>query len=315
MQTLAVLMDNIDEIKPYKDTTFALMLAAQRRGMQVMIFEQQDWRVRDGEVRAYVRTVELFDRDEEYYRVLNEEEIDLTSADVVLQRKDPPFNLRYIYDSYMLDLLVAQGVTVINPPAALRNINEKFAISQIPQCTPPTLITKSREDILDFLREHKEAVLKPLDGMGGMGIFKLSLGDKNISAILDAMNPDGLETLMVQGFLPQVTEGDKRILIINGEAVDHGLARLPKEGEFRANLAAGGRGVVQPLTEREWWLVEQVKPLIEREGLHLVGLDVIGGHVTEINVTSPTCMREIENATGQDIAGRFWETLAKKIAE
>lgn len=315
MQTLAVLMDNIDEIKPYKDTTFALMLAAQRRGMQVMIFEQQDWRVRDGEVRAYVRTVELFDRDEEYYRVLNEEEIDLTSADVVLQRKDPPFNLRYIYDSYMLDLLVGQGVTVINPPAALRNINEKFAISQIPQCTPPTLITKSREDILDFLREHKEAVLKPLDGMGGMGIFKLSLGDKNISAILDAMNPDGLETLMVQGFLPQVTEGDKRILIINGEAVDHGLARLPKEGEFRANLAAGGRGVVQPLTEREWWLVEQVKPLIEREGLHLVGLDVIGGHVTEINVTSPTCMREIENATGQDIAGRFWETLAKKIAE
>lgn len=315
MQTLAVLMDNIDEIKPYKDTTFALMLAAQRRGMQVMIFEQQDWRVRDGEVRAYVRTVEVFDRDEEYCRVLNEEEIDLTSADVVLQRKDPPFNLRYIYDSYMLDLLVAQGVTVINPPAALRNINEKFAISQIPQCTPPTLITKSREDILDFLREHKEAVLKPLDGMGGMGIFKLSLGDKNISAILDAMNPDGLETLMVQGFLPQVTEGDKRILIINGEAVDHGLARLPKEGEFRANLAAGGRGVVQPLTEREWWLVEQVKPLIEREGLHLVGLDVIGGHVTEINVTSPTCMREIENATGQDIAGRFWETLAKKIAE
>lgn len=315
MQTLAVLMDNIDEIKPYKDTTFALMLAAQRRGMQVMIFEQQDWRVRDGEVRAYVRTVELFDRDEEYCRVLNEEEIDLTSADVVLQRKDPPFNLRYIYDSYMLDLLVAQGVTVINPPAALRNINEKFAISQIPQCTPPTLITKSREDILDFLREHKEAVLKPLDGMGGMGIFKLSLGDKNISAILDAMNPDGLETLMVQGFLPQVTEGDKRILIINGEAVDHGLARLPKEGEFRANLAAGGRGVVQPLTEREWWLVEQVKPLIEWEGLHLVGLDVIGGHVTEINVTSPTCMREIENATGQDIAGRFWETLAKKIAE
>lgn len=313
MQTLAVLMDDIAHIKPYKDTTFALMLAAQKRGMQVMIFEQQDWRVRDGEVRAYVRTVELIDRDEDYFRVLNEEEIDLTSADVVLQRKDPPFNLRYIYDSYMLDLLVAQGVTVINPPSALRNINEKFAISQIPQCTPPTLITKSREDILDFLREHKEAVLKPLDGMGGMGIFKLSLNDKNTSAILDSMNPDGNETLMVQGFLPQVEEGDKRILVINGEAVDHGLARLPKEGEFRANLAAGGRGVVQALTEREYWLVEQVKPLIKREGLHLVGLDVIGGYITEINVTSPTCMREIENATGQDIAGRFWQTLSKKM--
>lgn len=315
MQTLAVLMDNIEEIKPYKDTTFALMLAAQRRGMQVMIFTQQDWSVRDGVVQAYVRTVELIDRDEDYFRVINEEQIDLTSADVVLQRKDPPFNLRYIYDSYMLDLLVQQGVTVLNPPSALRNINEKFAISQIPQCTPATLITKSREDILDFLREHKEAVLKPLDGMGGMGIFKLSLDDKNTSAILDAMNPDGNETLMVQGYLPQVSEGDKRILIINGEAVDHGLARMPKEGEFRANLAAGGRGVVQPLTEREYWLVEQVKPLIQREGLHLVGLDVIGGHVTEINVTSPTCMREIEKATGQDIAGRFWETLAEKLGE
>lgn len=313
MQNLAVLMDDIDTIKTYKDTTFALMLAAQKRGMSVMIFGQEDWSVRNGAVRAYVRTVELIDRAEDYYRVLNEEEIDLSSVDVVLQRKDPPFNLRFIYDSYMLDLLVQQGVAVINPPSALRNINEKFAIAQVPQCTPPTLITKSREDILDFLREHKEAVLKPLDSMGGSGIFKLTLGDKNTTAILDAMNPDGLETLMVQGFLPQVAEGDKRILIIDGEVVDHGLARMPKDGEFRANLAAGGRGVVQPLTEREYWLVEQVKPLIAREGLHLVGLDVIGGYVTEINVTSPTCMREIEKATGQDIAGRFWETLAAKL--
>lgn len=309
MRNVAVLMDDIDTIKTYKDTTFALMLAAQRRGMEIMIFGQQDWSVRDGVVRAYVRTVELFDRHEAYYRVLNEEEIDLSMVDVVLQRKDPPFNLRFIYDSYMLDLLVQQGVNVINPPQALRNLNEKFTIAQVPQCTPPTLITKSREDILDFLRQHKEAVLKPLDGMGGSGIFKLTLGDKNTTAILDAMNPDGLETLMVQGFLPQVTEGDKRILIINGEAVDHGLARLPKEGEFRANLAAGGHGVVQALTEREWWLVEQVKPIIQRERLHLVGLDVIGGYITEINVTSPTCMREIEAVTGQDISGRFWDTL------
>lgn len=315
MTTIAVLMDDIDTIKTYKDTTFAPMLAAQKRGMTVMIFGQQDWSVRDGEVRAYVRTVALTDRDENYYRILNEEEIDLSTVDIVLQRKDPPFNLRFIYDSYMLDLLVQQGVTVINPPSALRNINEKFAIAQVPECTPPTLITKSREDILDFLREHKEAVLKPLDGMGGMGIFKLTLGDKNTTAILDAMNPDGNETLMVQGFLPQVSDGDKRILIINGEAVDHGLARLPKDGEFRANLAAGGRGVVQPLTEREYWLVEQVKPIIKREGLHLVGLDVIGGHITEINITSPTCMREIEKATGQDISGRFWETLLNKIDE
>lgn len=315
MQTLAVLMDNINHIKAYKDTTFALMLAAQRRQMQIMIFTQKDWYVRDGKVRAYVQTVRLTDRDEDYYQVLNEEDIDLIHADVILQRKDPPFNLNYIYDSYMLNLLAAQGVMVINPPNALRNINEKFVIAQIPQCTPPTLISKSREDILDFLREHKEIVLKPLDKMGGRGIFKLSLGDKNLHAILDVMNPDEQETLMVQKFLPNISEGDKRILIVNGEAVDHGLVRLPKEGEFRANLAAGGHGIVQALNEREYWLVEQVKPLIKREGLHLVGLDVIGGYITEINVTSPTGLREIENATGQPIADTFWETLAQKMNE
>lgn len=309
MLNVAILMDDIDTIHTYKDTTFALMLAAQARDYKVMFFTQRDWQVKDGEVYAYVRTLELTDREEDYYRITNEEVINLSEVDVVLQRKDPPFNMRYIYDTYMLDLLVERGVTVINPPQALRNLNEKFTIAKFPQCTPPTLITKSRQDIRDFLREHKEAVLKPLDGMGGMGIFKLTEGDKNTTAILDAMNPDGMETLMVQGFLPNVVEGDKRILIINGKAIDHGLARLPKDGEFRANLMAGGHGIVQPLTEREKWLVKEVTPLIQKEGLHLVGLDVIGGYITEINVTSPTCMREIEKGTGMDIAGYFWDTL------
>ncbi len=310
MDNVAVLMDDIDHIRTYKDTTFALMLAAQKRGMQVMIFTQRDWQVRDGSVLSYVRTVELIDREEDYYRVTNEEVLDLANVDVVLMRKDPPFDMRYIYDTYMLDLLSAQGVRVINPPAALRTVNEKFVIARFPQCAPPTLIGKSRREIRAFLREHKEAVLKPLDGMGGQGVFKLSENDKNTSAILDAMNPDGLETLMVQAYLPQIEEGDKRILLINGDVVDHGLVRLPKAGEFRANLAAGGRGVVRVLSEREYWLVEQVKPLLVEQGLSLVGLDVIGGYLTELNVTSPTCLREIENGTGQDIAGRFWDTLS-----
>ena len=307
---IAVLMDELESIKPYKDTTFALMLAAQALGHRVMVFGQRDWQVRDGAVQAYVRTVQLYDQDEDYFRVLNEEVIDLGEVDVLLQRKDPPFNLRYVYDSYMLDLLEAQGVRVVNPPQALRNMNEKFAITRLPQCTPETLITKSRGEILAFLREFGEAVAKPLDGMGGSGVFKLTQGDKNTNAILDAMNPDGLQTLMVQRYLDKVSEGDKRILVINGAAVDHGLARLPAEGEFRANLAAGGRGVVQPLSEREWLIVEQVKPLIAEQNLYLVGLDVIGGYLTELNVTSPTCMREIEKATGQKIARRFWEGLA-----
>lgn len=313
METVAVLMDDIDQIHTYKDTTFALMLAAQKRGMQVMIFGQRDWQVRDGAVLSYARTVALVDREEEYYRVTNEEVVDLGNVDVVLARKDPPFNIRYVYDTYMLDLLSAQGVTVINPPTALRNFNEKFAITRFPHCTPPTLISKSRREIRAFLGEHKEAVLKPLDAMGGMGVFKLSEGDKNTSAILDMMNPDGLETLMVQAYLPQVDEGDKRILLIDGEAVDHGLVRLPKDGEFRANLAAGGHGVVRALNEREYWLVRQVRPLLVEQGLYLVGLDVIGGYLTEINVTSPTCLREIENATGQDIAGRFWDKLSPRV--
>lgn len=306
---IAVLMDDIDTIKTYKDTTFALMLSAQARGHEVMIFGQADWQVRDGAVEAYVRTVSLTDREEDYYRVLNEEVIDLASVDVVLQRKDPPFNLNYVYDSYMLDLLVREGVKVVNPPQALRNVNEKFALSRVPQCTPETLITRSRGEIRAFVQQHGRAVLKPMDGMGGAGVFFLRDDDKNLSGIIETMNPDGLQTLMVQRYLDKVVEGDKRILVINGEAMDHGLARLPKEGEFRSNLAAGGRGVVQPLTEREWWIVEQVKPLLAEEKLYLVGLDVIGGYLTEINVTSPTCLREIANHTGQDIAGRFWQGL------
>lgn len=309
MLKIAVLMDDIGSIKPYKDTTFALMLSAQARGHEVMVFEQKDWRVVDGCVEAMVSVVALVDREKDYYEVLERRLIDLSTVDVVLQRKDPPFNLRYIYDTYMLDLLVAKGVRVVNPPQALRNMNEKFAIASVAQCTPETLITKSREDIRAFVARFGQAVVKPLDGMGGSGIFSLVQGDKNLSAILDVMNPDGLQTLMVQRYLDKVVEGDKRILIIDGVPVEYGLARLPAEGEFRANLAAGGRGVVQALTEREYWLCDQVRPLIEAQGLYLVGLDVIGGYVTEINVTSPTCLREIEAFMGEDIAGRFWQGL------
>ena len=311
---VAVLMDDLDTIKTYKDTTFALMLAAQKRGHEVMVFAQADWQVRDGGVEAYVRTVALTDREEDYYQVRNEEVIDLASVDVVLQRKDPPFNLNYVYDSYMLDLLVREGVRVVNPPQALRNVNEKFAIARVPQCTPETLITRSRGEIRAFVHEYGQAVLKPLDGMGGSGIFFLRDDDKNLSGIIEMMNPDGQQTLMVQRYLDQVTQGDKRILVINGEAVDHGLARIPKDGEFRANLAAGGHGVVQPLTEREWWIVEQVKPLIAEENLYLVGLDVIGGYLTEINVTSPTCFQEITQQTGFDVAAMFLDALEQAAA-
>lgn len=306
---VAVLMDDLDSIVPYKDTTLALMLSAQARGHEVWVFSQGDWQVRQGQVEAYVRLMHFQDSNDNFYKVLNEAVLPLNSMDVVLQRKDPPFDLNYIYDSYMLALLERDGVRVVNPSRALREVNEKFAISYLPQCTPETLITRSREDIRAFVREHKEAVLKPLDGMGGSGIFFLRESDKNLSAILDVMNFDGNQALMVQRYLDKVSEGDKRILLINGEAVDHGLARLPKSGEFRANLAAGGRGVVQALTERERWIVEEVRPFVHEMGLYFVGLDVIGGFLTEINVTSPTCLREIARETGEDLGARFWQGL------
>lgn len=307
---IAVLMDDIDTIKTYKDTTFALMLSAQKRGHEIWIFTQADWQVRDGEPFAHLKQIQVFDKKEDYYQVLKSERLNLSAFDVVLQRKDPPFDLNYIYDSYFLDLLVKKGVRVINPPQALRNVNEKFAITRVPHACPETLITRSVAEIRAFVADFGTAVLKPLDGMGGRGIFRLDKNDNNFSAILEAMNPDGEQTLMVQRYLEKVVDGDKRVLIINGQPVSHGLARLPKDGEFRANLAAGGRGVVQALTEREYWLVEQVKPLIKEENLYLVGLDVIGGYITEINVTSPTCLREIEAHTGQDVAGEmFWAGL------
>lgn len=310
---IAVLMDTLETINPYKDTTFALMLEAQARGFEVMVFEQKDWWVREGEVFARLRLVHLEDRAENFFQVIEEKTLNLKTVSVVLQRKDPPFDLPYIYDSYMLDLLVSAGVRVVNPPDALRRLNEKFAISLVPQCAPETLISKSAEDIRAFVREFGQAVVKPLDGMGGKGVFKLSADDGNFSAILEALNPDGRQTLMVQRFLDKVIEGDKRILLIGGEAVAHGLARLPKQGEFRANLAAGGTGVVKALTEREYWIVEQVKPLIKQHKLHLVGLDVIGGYLTEINVTSPTCLREISRATGENLAGVFWQRLLEDL--
>lgn len=306
---IAVLMDDIRYIHTYKDTTFALMLAAQALQHEVWIFTQRDWFVRDGKVHAWAQKVQLRDQKANYHDVLWEEVVDLSRFNVVLQRKDPPFNLNYVYDSYMLDLLEQSGVRVVNPPQALRNLNEKFVISRVPQCCPETLITRRSEDIRAFVREFGTAVLKPLDGMGGRGIFRLQKDDPNLSAILESMNPDGLQTLMVQRYLDRVVEGDKRILILNGEVLSHGLARLPKEGEFRANLAAGGRGVVQALSERERWLAAQVMPLIREQKLNIVGLDVIGGFITEINVTSPTCLREIERETGQNWAKRFWETL------
>lgn len=309
---IAMLMDDIHSIKTYKDTSFALLLAAQARGHALYYFRQKDWKVVDGQAYALLCRIEVEDRENDYVRILQREVRALAEMDIVFQRKDPPFNMNYIYDTYLLDLLEESGVTVVNPPAALRHVNEKFFITRFPQCTPPTLITRQKADILAFLDEYPTAVAKPLDGMGGMGIFKLRREDDNLSAILDATALKNEMPLMIQAFIPQISAGDKRIILIDGKPVDHALLRMPKKGEFRANLAAGGHGVVQALQERDYWLCEQLAPWISQMRLLLVGLDVIGGYITEINVTSPTCIREIMAETGEDISGAIIEAATQR---
>lgn len=306
---IAVLMDCLSQITPAKDTTFALMLEAQKRGYSVYVFGQNDWFIKNGEPIANLKKVSLFDQDKNFYQILENATKNLTEFDVVLQRKDPPVEDNYFYDSYLLDLLVEAGVKVLNPPSALRALNEKMAISYVPQCCPETLITKNNRQIIDFVNQFKVAVIKPLNAMGGQGILQLRYDDPNLNALLEMINFDQNQTFMLQRFLDQVVDGDKRILLIHGQHIDHGLARLPKKGEFRANLAAGGRGEVRPLTERELWIVDQVKPLINKYKLAIVGLDVIGGFLTEINVTSPTCLREISFFTKQNLAGFFWDGI------
>ena len=310
--TIGVLMDAIETIKTYKDSTFAMLLSAQKRGHKTYYFQQADLFVEEGEAMVTAQRIEVFDRKEQYFKLGVTETFPLADLGVILMRKDPPFDMEYIYTTYILEMAEQRGTLVVNPPAVLRQVNEKFFISYFPELTPRTLITRNISQIKAFIMKEKRAVVKPMDGMGGMGIFKLSDDDSNTNAILESLG-NGKNTLMVQAFLPNVTAGDKRILLVDGEAPEHGLARIPQQGEFRANLAVGGKGVVEKLTAREKEICAAVKPKIKELGLMFVGLDVIDGHITEINVTSPTCIREIEAATGEDIAERLIVAIERKV--
>ncbi len=309
--SFAILMDPIESINPYKDSTFAIMLAAQARGHQLYYFQQRDVFVTDGRAQVAARRVEVADKKEDYFLLQSEKITPLDAFDVILMRKDPPFDMEYIYTTYMLEMAELRGTLVVNPPAALRQVNEKFFISHFPELAPTTLITRDLGKIRDFVRREGQAVVKPLDGMGGTGIFRLAMDDHNINAILEALG-NGKSSLMVQSYVEGVTRGDKRILLVAGEAPQYGLTRIPRQGEFRANLAVGGRGIVEPLSEKEKDICAAIRPQIDRLGLLFVGLDVIDGYITEINVTSPTCIREIAQATGEDIAMRLILAIEKK---
>jgi glutathione synthase len=307
-------MDPIGAIKPYKDTTLAMLLAAQARGWKLLYMEQPDLYLVQGEARARRRALTVKDDKHDWFELGAEEDGPMQGMDLLLMRKDPPFDMEYIYTTYILERAEAVGVRVVNRPQSLRDANEKGFTAWFPQCCPPTLMTRDMSRMRAFLKQHHKIVVKPLDGMGGSQVFVLEEGDANVSVVLETLTHDGGRLAMAQLYLPEIKAGDKRILLIDGEPVPYALARVPAPGESRGNLAAGGKGVGVALTERDRWIVAQVAPKLREKGLLFVGLDVIGEWLTEINVTSPTCVRELDAIYKLDIAGDFMDMLAKKLA-
>ncbi|MDA8601623.1 glutathione synthase [Gammaproteobacteria bacterium] len=311
---LGVVMDPIADINVKKDTTLAMLLAAQRRGWELYYMEQSDLSLDQGLARATVRRLSVEDNPESWYEVGSPQDIALSDLDVVLMRKDPPFDMDFIYSTYILEAAQREGTLVVNDPRSLRDCNEKLFATQFPQCCPPLIVAASAARLKAFHAEHGDVIFKPLDGMGGASIFRVKAGDPNLSVIIETLTDHGRQQIMAQKFLPEIVDGDKRILMVDGVPAEYGLARIPMSGETRGNLAAGGSGVAMPLTDRERWICSQVKPVLREKGLLFVGLDVIGDYLTEINVTSPTCVRELDRAHQLDIAGDLMEAIASKLA-
>ncbi|KGD63778.1 glutathione synthetase [Alcanivorax nanhaiticus] len=306
---IGVVMDPIAKIKPWKDSTFAMMLEAQRRGWSLYYMEPGDLYVRDGRSFAATRAVTVTDNNDDWYRLADAVNQDLADFDIILMRQDPPFNTEYIYATYLLEKAEREGVLVVNRPGSVRDSNEKLFATDFPQCCAPTLVSSQAGLLRDFVREFDDTVMKPLDGMGGSNIFRVRKDSPNISVVIEVLTQHGKTPIMAQRFVPEIKDGDKRILMINGEPVPYALARIPKEGELRGNLAAGGTGQGRELTDRDRWICEQVGPTLKRKGLYFVGLDVIGDYLTEINVTSPTCIRELDAIFDINIAGQLFDAL------
>ena len=312
---IGIVMDPIEGIKPAKDSTLAMMLAAQKRGHELFYLEQRDLWLRDGVAWGRAHPVEVRD-DYENWATLGAEHIKrLSTLDVILMRKDPPFDMEYIYTTYILERAEAEGVLVVNKPAGLRDMNEKVYTAWFPQCCAPTLITRDMGDMHAFLKEHHQIVCKPLHGMGGRSIFVIREGDKNANVIFETMTNYGSQFAIVQKYLPEIVEtGDSRILIIDGEPAPYALARIPSASDNRGNLAAGAQGKGRELNDRVRWLVSQIGPALRERGMLFVGIDVIGGYVTEINVTSPTGIRELDKQFNCDIATLLIDAIEKHHA-
>lgn len=306
--------DPLHTFKTYKDSTFAMMREAASRGHELWACEPQDiiWQ-RGGQVQARSRRITLTGDAHDWFDEQEVADRSLAGFDAVLMRKDPPFDAEYLYTTHLLTQAEREGAQVFNKPQALREHPEKLAILEFPLYIAPTLVTRDMDAVRAFHAEHRDIILKPLDGMGGMGIFRVKDDGLNLGSIAETLTKDGQQTIMVQKFLPAIAQGDKRVLLIDGEPVPYALARIPQGGEVRGNLAAGGKGVAQPLSESDWAIARHLGPILAARGLLLVGLDIIGEQLTEINVTSPTCFQEITDQMGWNVAGRFIDALESKV--
>ncbi len=309
MHDVIVVMDAIESIKIVKDTTFAMLLEAQRRGYQLHYVVPGGLSLKDGAAMARTRALTVRDDPADWFSVGTETLRAFCATDLVLMRKDPPVDDNYLHDTHILDFAKRAGAQVVNDPRGLRDQNEKLTALEFPQCCPPTLVSRSSAAIKAFVAEHGDAVLKPLDGMGGRSIFRARAGDPNLNVILETLTAGDRHLTLAQRYIPEITAGDKRILLIDGVPVDYCLARIPQGDEFRGNLAAGGRGEGRALSERDRWIAAQVGPEMKRRGMRFVGLDVIGDYLTEVNVTSPTCIRELDKQFGLNIAGMLFDAL------
>jgi len=311
---IAFVVDPLDSFKIHKDTTFAIMREAARRRHVLYVMEQDGLSWRSGTVYGEAARLHLTGRKPRWYRTEKAAATALADFDAVLMRKDPPFDMEYVYSTYLLELAEAQGARVFNRPRAIRDWNEKMAVARFPRFVPPTVVTRRDTLIREFLAEHRDVILKPLDGMGGASVFRVRHDDPNVNVIVETVTHFGRRTIMAQRYIPEIRDGDKRVLVIAGKPVPHCLARIPRPGETRGNLAAGASGVARKLTRRDREIAETLGPVLHKQGLLLVGLDVIGDYLTEVNVTSPTCFQEITEQTGFNVAGMMLDALERAIA-
>ena len=310
---IGVVMDPIGSIKPVKDSTLAMLLEAQRRHWNIHYMEQGDLYIRHDHCRALTKQLEVRDDLDDWFSFHGESDIALEQLDVVLMRKDPPFDIEYIYTTYLLELAEQHGVLIVNKPQSLRDANEKLFTSRFPELTPETLVSRNARLIRNFIEEQQDVILKPLGGMGGASIFRVRPQDPNIAVILETLTNHGQEYTMAQRFIPEIKDGDKRILMIDGEPVPYTLARIPAQGETRGNLAAGGVGEGRPLEAVDYEIAKAVGPVLKEHGILFAGLDVIGDRLTEVNVTSPTCIRELDKQFNINIAGTLMDAIEAKL--